>query len=106
MSDLVIEWNQEKNEELKVAAVREIEEECGITNPIITKKLLKTFHTYSAKGKQYFKTTHWYLLTYHGDEKLVPQEEEGITDVCWVDTNAMNDQTAVSYTHLTLPTIA
>lgn len=87
----------EKNEELKKAAVREIEEECGINEPKINKKLLKTFHTYSAKGRKYFKTTHWYLLNYDGEEKLVPQLEEGITNVCWVDPRDMKEQKSRTY---------
>lgn len=87
----------EKNEELKVAAVREIEEECGISSPVIERKLLKTYHTYSAKGKKYFKTTHWYLLNYSGDETLIPQEEEGISDVQWVFPNNIQPQLDRTY---------
>jgi 8-oxo-dGTP pyrophosphatase MutT (NUDIX family) len=87
----------EKDEELRTAAVREIEEECGINNPVIKKKLLKTFHTYSAKSKKYYKTTHWYLLSYDGDEELMPQEEEGITDVRWVDPQQMDEQKGRTY---------
>ncbi|MCB9188614.1 MAG: NUDIX domain-containing protein [Flavobacteriales bacterium] len=87
----------EKNEELKEAAVREIEEECGIVGPVIQKKLLKTFHTYSAKGKKYFKITHWYLLKYDGNDILLPQEEEGITEVRWVDPRNMMEQLSRTY---------
>lgn len=87
----------EKNEELKEAAIREIEEECGINKPKVKKKLLKTFHTYSAKGRKYFKTTHWYLLRYDGDDKLLPQEEEGITEVRWVNPDEMEEQLARTY---------
>ncbi len=87
----------EKNEELKKAAVREVEEECGITAPIISKKLLKTFHTYSAKGKNYLKTTHWYLMNYEGNDTLIPQEEEGITEVKWVPKEKMEPQINNTY---------
>jgi 8-oxo-dGTP pyrophosphatase MutT (NUDIX family) len=87
----------EKNEELKSAAIREVEEECGINNPSIEKKLLETYHTYSAKGKNYFKTTHWYLMTYLGDEKLTPQLEEGITEVRWINKEKMEEQIARTY---------
>lgn len=87
----------EKHEELKEAAVREIEEECGISNPLIRNKLLKTYHTYSAKGRKFFKTTHWYLLDYSGEEVLIPQEEEGITDVRWVNSDDMSDQMNRTY---------
>ena len=87
----------EKNEELKKAAIREVEEECGITAPNIEKKLLKTFHTYTAKGKEYLKTTHWYLMTYSGSEPLVPQAEEGITEVLWVQKEKMEPQVDNTY---------
>jgi 8-oxo-dGTP pyrophosphatase MutT (NUDIX family) len=87
----------EKNEELRIAAIREVEEECGINNPSIEKKLLETYHTYAAKGKNYFKTTHWYLMSYAGDENLTPQIEEGITDVRWVKKEKMEKQIARTY---------
>lgn len=87
----------EKNEELKKAAIREVEEECGIVAPKIEKKLLKTFHTYAAKGKNYLKTTHWYLMTYSGNDHLVPQEEEGITEVVWVPKEKMEPQINNTY---------
>lgn len=87
----------EKNEKKKPAAIREIEEECGISNPKIEKKLLKTFHTYTANGKNYLKTTHWYLMHYSGSEKLTPQEEEGITEVLWVDPKKMELQVYNTY---------
>jgi 8-oxo-dGTP pyrophosphatase MutT (NUDIX family) len=87
----------EKNEELKVAAVREVEEECGISSPSIERKLLKTYHTYSAKGRNYLKTTHWYLMAYSQNEKLIPQEEEGITEVKWVKKEEMEPQINNTY---------
>lgn len=87
----------EKGEGLKEAAVREIEEECGISQPKIDRKLLTTYHTYSAKGRKYFKTTHWYLLNYEGNEELLPQTEEGITDVRWINPQQMEDQLTRTY---------
>ena len=87
----------EKGEELKNAAIREVEEECGISQPKIIRKLIKTYHTYSAKGKDYFKTTHWYLMSYNGSEKLIPQIEEGIVDVQWVSNNQMEPQMSRTY---------
>ncbi len=80
----------EKNEKKKQAAVREVEEECGITNPVIETKMLKTFHTYTINKKQIFKTTHWYSMKYNGCEKLIPQLEERITEVKWIPLNRIN----------------
>jgi len=74
----------EKNEQIDTAAVREVEEECGIVAPVIEKKLLTTFHTFDTYGENCIKPTHWYLMRYGGTEKLTPQLEEGITKVKWI----------------------
>lgn len=74
----------EKGEKKKQAAIREVEEECGIKNLTIEKALKVTYHTYSYKQKEVFKQSFWYLMNYKGDEKLIPQLEEGITKVEWV----------------------
>lgn len=73
----------EENESVEEAAVREIEEECGIEKPIIHRFLGCTFHTYEFKGKQVLKKNWWYLLDYSGSKKVFPQQEEGITQVVW-----------------------
>ncbi len=73
----------EKAEKKRTAAAREVEEECGISNLSIINKVKKTYHTYEAYGKKVLKTTHWYLMQYHGNEELRPQTKEGITEVAW-----------------------
>lgn len=73
----------EENESIPEGAVREIEEECGISNPVINRSLTTTYHTYVYKGKKVLKETFWFLLDYDKDENLVPQLEEGITEVKW-----------------------
>lgn len=80
----------EKKEKTKVAAVREIEEECGIKVKL-GQKICKTYHTYIWKGKFTLKKTHWFAMDYKGNQKLVPQLEEGITDVRWFKTKYIND---------------
>jgi len=82
----------EKNEKIDIAAVREVEEECGIANPVIVKKLLTTYHTYDTYGENCIKPTHWYLMRYDGDENLIPQIEEGITKVEWVPQNDISEK--------------
>ena len=74
----------EKKEKKKVAAVREVEEECGIKVNKLEDKICKTYHTYIYKGEVVLKKSHWYMMYYKGKGKLVPQLEEGITDVRWV----------------------
>jgi 8-oxo-dGTP pyrophosphatase MutT (NUDIX family) len=73
----------EKGEGKRVGAVREVEEECGITVTEIGERICKTYHTYTYKGEMVLKRTYWYRMTYKGAEKLKPQKEEGITDVRW-----------------------
>ncbi len=90
----------EEHEKKKHAAVREVEEECGISNPIIRTKLLKTFHTYTINSKNVFKTTYWYAMKYKGHENLVPQTKEGITEVKWVPINMVERIKENSYKSL------
>jgi 8-oxo-dGTP pyrophosphatase MutT (NUDIX family) len=71
----------EKSEKTKVAAVREVEEECGIKVSKLEDKICKTYHMYIWKGNTVLKKTHWYLMKHKGKAKLVPQIEEGITAV-------------------------
>ena len=80
----------EKNEKIKSAAIREVEEECGISDLKIIKKISKTYHTYDFKDTNILKTTYWYLMRYKGNEELIPQTEEDITDVKWLNTNELN----------------
>ncbi len=73
----------EKGEKSEVAAVREIEEECGIRGPIIENMIGITYHTYEYKRKPVIKKTYWYELKYDGIKQTFPQIEEGITKVKW-----------------------
>lgn len=80
----------EPNEKKKAAAVREVEEECGIRIKTLGKKLLKTYHVYEIKGKVVLKVSHWYAMEAKSKQKLVPQIEEGITAVKWFDKSKWN----------------
>lgn len=72
----------EKGEAPEEAAVREIEEECGLIAPIIKEHLIDTWHTYPHKGKMVLKKTYWYWLSEGANQtELIPQGEEGITAV-------------------------
>ena len=71
----------ESGESILECAVREVEEECGISNLQIEKELETTYHIFERKGKLILKITYWFLMstTYIG--KLTPQFEEGIEQV-------------------------
>ena len=73
------------NESPESAAVREVKEECGIKKIVLGKFLLKTFHTYTEKNKFILKKTHWFIMSATENEELVPQIEEDIEEVKWMD---------------------
>ena len=73
------------NEQPWEAAVREIEEECGIQGPTIDHLLGITFHTYSYMGRPTIKKNWWYALNYTGSMEVFPQEEESITQAIWIE---------------------
>lgn len=74
----------EKGEGIKEAAIREVEEECGISGLKITKELGSTYHTYFINEKSVLKRTYWFRMKSDYNDKLIPQTEEGITDVRWI----------------------
>lgn len=74
----------EKGEAIEVAAVREVEEECGIGGLKNVKELITTYHIYSLEEKQVLKPTYWYSMHTDDTSELVPQTEEGITQVKWI----------------------
>jgi len=75
----------DKGESIQHAAIREVEEECGISGVEITKPLLSTYHTYDLKNKQVLKKTYWFEMIYKGNKTPVPEEKEDITEAKWVN---------------------
>ncbi len=87
----------EKGELVHEAAVREVEEECGITDLKIEKELNSTYHTYWMKGKHMLKRTYWYKMSYSGSESLVPQTEEDIQEAKWLSPDNLDEFKANTY---------
>lgn len=65
------------------AAIRECEEECGITQLTITTTLEPTYHIYTYKGSYALKKTYWYAMSTKHEGILIPQLEENIEKVEW-----------------------
>lgn len=74
----------EKDEKMKDAALREVEEECGVKILTNDEKLCKTYHAYQLDNNLVLKKTNWYSMTVKGEPKLIPQKEEGITKANWL----------------------
>ncbi|OFX26375.1 MAG: hypothetical protein A2033_05340 [Bacteroidetes bacterium GWA2_31_9] len=75
----------EKGEDIKHAAIREVCEECGISEVKIIESLTPTFHIYKLNGEWILKKTYWFEMKYEKEETLKPQTEENITEVKWFD---------------------
>ncbi len=73
----------EENETIEQCAKREVEEETGLQQLEVGKLLGITYHTYIEFGKPILKESHWYGMKATGDEKLIPQTEEDITEIIW-----------------------
>ncbi|MDB5013229.1 MAG: hydrolase [Daejeonella sp.] len=86
----------DSGEKTKVAAVREVEEECGIKVTSAGKKTCKTYHVYEMGGKVILKKTTWYKMRADNQPNLVPQLEEDITEAKWLsiaDFQLVNENT-------------
>ncbi len=75
---------REKGEKIEVCAMREVEEECGIKVLNIERELISTFHTYYMEERAVLKTTYWFAMKGAENSILMPQTEEGITEVKWI----------------------
>lgn len=91
----------DKGEKPRQAAVREVEEECGITVKSIGSRVCKTWHIYEFGGQEILKRTSWYNMEAFNQNRLIPQKAEGITKAKWL---AIGDFKKVS--EATYPLIA
>lgn len=87
----------EESEKMKDAAVREVEEECGLKIDYLGPKIHTSYHTYSMRGKFVLKQTNWYEMGVNKSPKLIPQLEEDITEAIWVDPKNLNPIRANTY---------
>ncbi|MRT91514.1 NUDIX domain-containing protein [Ancylomarina sp. 16SWW S1-10-2] len=87
----------EKDETVDEAALREVEEECGVSNLQLSDELKSTYHTYWMNNKWILKRGYWFKMYYSGNEQLVPQTEEDIEKVCWIPSKQLETFKANTY---------
>ncbi|WP_299002711.1 NUDIX domain-containing protein [uncultured Tenacibaculum sp.] len=92
----------EEGEGIEETAIREVEEECGIENLTIQRKLIDTYHLFVMDNEYRLKETHWYLMHSDYDGELIPQLEEGITEVAFKDEAATQEALMNSYANIQL----
>ncbi len=82
----------EKGEAFDVAAVREVQEECGIHGVVLQNLNSITYHIYEntfKPGEWVLKPTYWYNMVYNGVELLTPQIKEDIVAAQWFDPSEL-----------------
>ncbi|AEW86190.1 NUDIX domain-containing protein [Flavobacterium columnare] len=92
----------DKGEEIEETAIREVEEETGVSNLKITKKLQKTYHIFRRNGKYRLKITQWYEMKTDYNGLLVGQLEEGIEKVAWLNPAQIEEVLTNSYENIKL----
>jgi len=75
----------EAKETIETTALREVEEETGVSGLSITKPLETTYHIFKRNGKHKIKITYWFEMKTSYNGELSPQENEGITKVAWLN---------------------
>ncbi len=89
----------DKGETTEEAAIREVQEETGLQNLILGPLLVVTYHTYREKGKRILKKTYWYKMK-TGDTVLIPQTEEGITEILWATRGDIQEKFPLFYPNI------
>jgi 8-oxo-dGTP pyrophosphatase MutT (NUDIX family) len=84
-------------ESIPQAAIREVTEECGLRNLEIVGPLMSTYHCYWLDDQSILKRTSWFEMKSTGNEPLVPQSEEDITEVKWVKKEDLREITRDTY---------
>jgi 8-oxo-dGTP pyrophosphatase MutT (NUDIX family) len=90
----------EQGESIEICAQREIEEETGITNLSLKRKVGETYHIYTEKGKHILKTSHWFYFTCPSNQVTKPQIEEDIAEVKWIETKNIKEPMKNTYENI------
>ena len=92
----------EKGEAIEDTAMREVEEETGVGNLVIHKKLQKTYHIFKRNGTLKLKVTHWFEMKTTFDGIPEGQAEEGIEKVAWLNPEEIKEALKNSYENIKL----
>lgn len=92
----------EKGEVIEDTAMREIEEETGVNQLTITRKLQKTYHVFKRNGKYKLKVTHWFEMQSNFEGTLMPQTKEGIQKAVWFNSEQVKEALNNSYENIKL----
>lgn len=75
----------DEGETIDACALREVSEETGLHKLKLGEKICDTYHVYSQNKQNLLKRTAWYKMKGTVKEEPVPQAEENIQEVRWVN---------------------
>lgn len=87
----------ESSETTELGALREVEEECGVKISKLIRPLHISYHTYIQDNLPILKSNHWYLMHADSKQNLIPQVEEGIDKVEWIEPQYIQNYLVQSY---------
>lgn len=82
--------HQEAGEEIRVTALREVQEETGVGELELRDLICVTDHCYRRDGIWHLKHTWWYDMLYTAPVDLIPQREEDTTKAAWVARSSLS----------------
>jgi 8-oxo-dGTP pyrophosphatase MutT (NUDIX family) len=91
-----------KEEQIEDCAIREVEEETGVSGLKIETKLQKTYHVFKRNGSYKLKITHWFEMKTDFEGSPVGQLEEGIEKVAWLNPEQIKEALKNSYENIKL----
>ncbi|MBD0830650.1 NUDIX hydrolase [Aestuariibaculum sediminum] len=87
-------------ETIERTAIREVSEETGVAGLKIVKPLETTYHIFKRNGRYKIKITYWFEMQTSFKGNLYAQEEEGITEVAWLNTQEIEEALQNSYANI------
>ena len=92
----------DEGESVEECALREVKEETGLQNVERGDFLGLTFHEYfnTHTNEDVIKETHWYKMNATADQPLIPQTEEDIEVIEWVDEKDVEQKLMNTYPNI------